>query len=74
MRWIQFGLAVFFGACASPQILGGPTPATTTHTCQDGTVCPNGYDCPAPFSKAPCQIVPAITMQWGEAIKDAGKD
>ena len=40
--------------CHAPAILGGPTPATTSHVCDDGASCPNGYDCP-PLAGGNCE-------------------
>lgn len=62
-------------ACAAPAILGGGTPATRSHRCEDGTRCPNGYDCP-PLAGGRCEASFAPPMTWGEegvgAHRDAG--
>jgi len=59
-------------ACAAPGILGGPTTDTTTVLCDDGSRCPNGYECPAaPGGR--CEASGGIVEQWGSRAVDAGR-
>jgi hypothetical protein len=52
---VAFGVLVLTG-CAAPAILGGATPATTSHPCPGRPPCPNAYDCP-PYANptGPCE-------------------
>jgi hypothetical protein len=57
-------IAVDVAACTWPAILGHDDPQTVQHVCGDGTVCPLGFDCPAPFSGGRCE--------WHSRIPDVG--
>lgn len=59
-----FAFAVLLSSCAAPAILGGPTPQTTQHRCEDGTYCPNGWGCP-PLAGGPCQGAQDEEPNWG---------
>jgi hypothetical protein len=44
---MRVALLLLLAGCASPAILGGPTPENTSHLCADGLRCPNYLDCPS---------------------------
>lgn len=66
-------LIIALVGCASPPILGGPTPATTSHPCLGGGSCPNGWSCP-PLSnptglcEAPLGLPPEQWAAWRAAL------
>jgi hypothetical protein len=72
LQWtvVCASFALAFLACTAPAILGGPTPATTTHPCATGGTCPTGYDCP-PYDNptGPCE---ANLWSGARAPADAG--
>ena len=72
--WCAVGAALGF-ACTAPAILGGPTPETTSHVCDTGGSCPNGYDCP-PYANptGPCEAQGQPSMQWSRRHPDGGVD
>ncbi len=43
---LTVAIAALLIACHAPTILGGPTEPTTSHPCEQGGWCPNGFDCP----------------------------
>jgi hypothetical protein len=60
-------------ACAAPGILGGPTAATTSRVCSDGTTCPNWLACPNLESPGRCEA-PSDPAFAGARDPDAGGD
>ncbi len=66
-------LAIALVGCTSPAILGGPTPATTTHPCDTGGSCPTGWDCPSYANPSgPCQA--PLGIPEASRHLDAGGD
>ena len=72
-------IALLAAGCASPAVLGGPTPDTTSHPCMEGSAqasCPNGYDCPPPFvqgGRCEWALPPYRPNPYGERQRDAGR-
>lgn len=57
-------------ACVAPGILGGPTAATTSRVCPDGTTCPNWLACPNLESPGRCEA--PVDPAFAGARRDAG--
>lgn len=67
---LLFALGLAIASCHSPAILGGPSPANTTHMCQDGLPCPNWLSCP-PLAGGDCEAPVDAPPAMREA--DAGQ-